>query len=66
MPCGARFALRDLVDDLREFLDWLCLESPALLGVSFGGVLALEFAARYPGRLQALAVQGAGRASSRA
>ena len=33
---------------------------PTLLGVSFGGVLGLEFAARYPGRLRALAVQGAG------
>jgi pimeloyl-ACP methyl ester carboxylesterase len=55
-----RFNLRDLVDDLVEFLDWQCLESPALLGVSFGGVLALELAARLPYRIQALAVQGAG------
>jgi 3-oxoadipate enol-lactonase len=49
-----------LVDDLAEFLDYHRLESPALCGVSFGGVLALEFAARYPHRLQALAIQGAG------
>lgn len=54
------FGLMDLVDDLAEFLDWQGLESPAVLGLSFGGVLALEFAARYPGRLQALAVQGVG------
>ena len=55
-----RFDLTDLVEDLAEFVDWQGLERPALFGVSFGGVLALEFAARYPSRLQALAVQGVG------
>jgi pimeloyl-ACP methyl ester carboxylesterase len=55
-----RFGLQDLVGDLAEFLDWHCLERPALLGLSFGGVLALEFAARFPTRLQAVAVQGVG------
>jgi len=54
------FGLADLANDLAEFLDWHCLESPVIMGVSFGGVLALEFAARYPHRLEALAVQGAG------
>ena len=55
-----RFGLQDLVADLAEFLDWHCLERPALLGVSFGGVLALEFAARFSHRIRVLAVQGAG------
>src|SRR5437588_2438928 len=55
-----RFGLSDLVSDLAEFLDWHCLEKPAVCGVSFGGVLGLEFAARFPHRLRALAVQGAG------
>lgn len=54
------FGLSDLVDDLAEFLDWHRLEQPVLMGVSFGGILALEFAARYPGRLERLAVQGVG------
>ncbi len=60
------FALRrpfdrhDLVGDLAEFLDCLCLEKPTIMGVSFGGVLALEFAAQYPYRLKDLIVQGAG------
>lgn len=54
-----RFGLRDLADDLEEFLSWRGLESPAVLGVSFGGVVAMEFAARYPGRLSRLIVQGA-------
>lgn len=55
-----RFDLRDLVSDVAEFLDWHFLEKPTLFGVSFGGVLAMEFAARYPNRLKNLIVQGAG------
>jgi pimeloyl-ACP methyl ester carboxylesterase len=55
-----RFDLHDLVDDLAEFLDGHGLENPALMGVSFGGVIALEFAVRYPNRLRSLVVQGAG------
>jgi 3-oxoadipate enol-lactonase len=54
------FALDDLVADLGEFLDCLCLEKPTVVGVSFGGVLAMEFAARRPYRLKDLVVQGAG------
>jgi pimeloyl-ACP methyl ester carboxylesterase len=55
-----RFGLQDLVDDLAEFIAYQRLECPAVLGVSFGGVLALEFAARYPYRLDRLVIQGAG------
>lgn len=54
------FDLPDLVNDLREFLDWMGLECPNVLGVSFGGTLALELAARYPRRLNTLTVQGTG------
>lgn len=55
-----RFDLHDMVGDLAEFLDWYCLESPTLFGVSFGGALALEFAARFPHRLRNLVIQGCG------
>jgi pimeloyl-ACP methyl ester carboxylesterase len=55
-----RFGLPDLVADLRELLDWFGLERPPILGVSFGGVLALELAMRWPNRLQALITQGVG------
>jgi 3-oxoadipate enol-lactonase len=55
-----RFDLADLVDDLAEFLDWFGLERPALMGVSFGGVLAMELGIRRPGRVRSLAVQGVG------
>src|SRR5436305_7638170 len=54
------FTREDLVSDLAEFLDCMCLENPTIMGVSFGGVLALEFAARHPYRLKDLIVQGAG------
>jgi pimeloyl-ACP methyl ester carboxylesterase len=55
-----RFDRADLVSDLAEFLDWRGLERPTLFGVSFGGVLALEYAARYPMRIHALGLQGVG------
>jgi len=55
-----RFDLPDLVEDLREFLDWFGLERPPVLGVSFGGVLALELAMRWPNRISALIAQGVG------
>jgi pimeloyl-ACP methyl ester carboxylesterase len=54
------FGLADLADDLAEFINWHFLESPILFGVSFGGLLALEFAARYPHRVQDLVLQGVG------
>src|SRR5437879_7084547 len=54
------FGLTDLVDDLGEFLDWHGLENPLVFGVSFGGVIAVEFAARAPHRLEGLVIQGAG------
>src|SRR5262249_15583628 len=54
------FGMPELAADLAELLDWCCLENPLILGVSFGGLLGLEFASRYPSRVSALAVQGVG------
>ena len=54
------FGLHELANDLAEFLDWHCLENPIIVGVSFGGLIALEFASRFPHRLDKLAVQGVG------
>ena len=53
-----RFTLEDLVDDLAEFVDLLCLERPVIMGVSFGGLIALRFAAKFPHRLSAAIAQG--------
>lgn len=49
----------DHADDLLDLLDALRLERPTVLGVSFGGAVALELAAARPGRLGALVTYGA-------
>jgi pimeloyl-ACP methyl ester carboxylesterase len=54
------FDIDDLVEDLAELLDALKLEKPTIMGLSFGGIIALKFAIRYPYRLDRLIVQGAG------
>ncbi|MFF6886549.1 alpha/beta fold hydrolase [Streptomyces sp. NPDC012421] len=41
-------------DDVRDLLDRLGVERAALVGSSFGGEVALEFAARHPARTAAL------------
>lgn len=53
-----RFGLPELVNDLHEFIGELYLEQPLLLGVSFGGQIALSYAARYPQRLAGVIAQG--------
>lgn len=55
-PRGA--SLTDHARDLDEVLTGLGLERPTVLGVSFGGAVALELAAERPGRLGALVVSG--------
>ncbi|MEW6225666.1 MAG: alpha/beta fold hydrolase, partial [Chloroflexota bacterium] len=42
------------LDDLVAYLDARGIERAAVVGVSFGGVLALELAARHPGRVGAV------------
>jgi len=54
------FDLDDLVEDLAELLDTLKLENPTIMGLSFGGIIALKFAMRHPYRLDRLIVQGVG------
>ena len=45
-------------EDLVSILSQLGVECPALLGVSFGGAIALEYAAQHPHRLSALILNG--------
>jgi pimeloyl-ACP methyl ester carboxylesterase len=54
------FDMDDLVEDLAELLDTLKLENPTIMGLSFGGIIAMKFAMRYPYRLDRLIVQGVG------
>lgn len=44
--------------DLADLVEGLRLERPTLMGVSFGGAVALEFAVEFPRRIGALVVQG--------
>jgi len=55
-----RFGIRDLVSDLSEFIAWQGLERPEVVGVSFGGILALEAAIRDPHRFRSVSVHGVG------
>lgn len=45
-------------DDLAGLLDWLGIERAAVLGLSMGGRLAVDFALAYPGRVSALILAG--------
>ena len=49
-----RYTMELFAEDLRGLLDALRLERVALCGLSFGGMVAQAFAARYPERLSAL------------
>lgn len=51
-----RWNLATWVDDLSGLLDTLGIERPILLGASYGAMLGLAFAARYPDRLSRLIV----------
>ena len=61
--CGARFdAARGFdcyVDQVRDALDAAGLERAAICGVSYGGVIAAAFAARYPRRTASLVLVSA-------
>ena len=48
----------EYANDLGELIQELRLERPTVLGVSFGGAVALELAVRHPNLVGALAVQG--------
>jgi pimeloyl-ACP methyl ester carboxylesterase len=50
--------LAQRVDDLRAVMDAAGLERAALMGVSEGGPLSIQFAATYPERTQALVLYG--------
>jgi pimeloyl-ACP methyl ester carboxylesterase len=56
---GRTWEMRDYAEDLSGLIDRLGLSCPSVLGVSFGGAIALELATQYPERLGALVVHGA-------
>jgi proline iminopeptidase len=44
----ARWTLAEWADDVRAFCDALGIERPVVLGQSFGGIVAMAYAARHP------------------
>ena len=52
----AAWGMSDLADDLVAILDALAEPRVVLVGFSMGGMAALDFAVRYPGRLAGLAL----------
>lgn len=51
---GASFSIETLISDIEAVRQAANAESVGLLGHSFGGVLALEYLRRYPGRVNGL------------
>lgn len=51
---GTAVSIRILADDINDLLDALDIEKANLLGVSFGGFVAQEFALAYPDKLNKL------------
>lgn len=48
------YAIRDHATDLADLLDALNVEQAILVGISVGGMIALDFAAQHPNRVQRL------------
>ncbi|MFN8457032.1 MAG: 3-oxoadipate enol-lactonase [Anaerolineae bacterium] len=48
------YTIRALADDLSGLLDYLHVEVAILIGVSIGGMIALDFTGRHPERVKAL------------
>jgi 3-oxoadipate enol-lactonase len=48
------YSIRDFTNDLAGLLDYLNIEAALLIGISVGGMIALDFAAHHPQRVKAL------------
>ena len=59
------YTIADMADDLAGLLDGLVIQRSHLLGLSMGGMIAVEFALRHPGRLDRLVLTGTGAAPAR-
>jgi 3-oxoadipate enol-lactonase len=59
------YTIADMADDLAGLLDALQIQHTHLLGLSMGGMIALEFALRHRERLDRLVLTGTGAAPAR-
>jgi len=53
------FAIQQFAEDLKDFMDAINIAKAVILGFSDGGNIALEFALRYPERVDKLILNGA-------
>jgi len=60
------YTVADMADDVAGLLDGLGIDRAHVLGISMGGMIALEFALRYPERLDRLILTGTGAGTGRA
>ena len=59
-PRGEKpFAIKQFAEDLKDFLDTRNIAKAIILGFSDGGNIALEFALKYPERVEKLILNGA-------
>lgn len=56
---NAIFAIKQFAEDLKYFIDTINIAKPIILGFSDGGNIALEFALKYPERVNKLILNGA-------
>lgn len=54
----AEFTIGQFADDLKMLMDRLDIEKAVILGFSDGANIAMKFALKYPGRLEALILNG--------
>ena len=59
------YSIADMADDLAGLMIGLDIERTHLLGLSMGGMIAQEFALRYPKKLEKLVLTGTGAANAR-
>jgi pimeloyl-ACP methyl ester carboxylesterase len=57
---NGQLSIRDLAEDLAEFLSTLNVSAPILVGHSYGGLVVTEFALRYPDSLRGLVLEDTG------
>jgi len=60
------YTIADMADDVAGLMDGLGIERAHILGISMGGMIAQEFALRYPDRLNKLILVGTGASTGRA
>ena len=59
-PRGERpFAIKQFAEDLKDYLDAINIAKAVILGFSDGGNIAMEFALKYPERVEKLILNGA-------